>query len=293
MGQKKETKHSLMMHCQKYPCLQIQDIMKFLHQSSFGCEHMVSDLDAVIERICKERETLKSAQKEPEGMNEFEVAIAEWKSKGYPALHHSDEFRATYHPSYRVIANRYVPFLPVLAKIDEMLQQKSVVIAIDGRSASGKTTFSEMLKEIYDCNVLHMDDFFLRPEQRTPERFAEVGGNIDRERFLEEVLMPLEKNESIQYRRFDCATFTMWPPVAITPKKLTIIEGAYSMHPAFAKYYDLSVFLDVSEELQKQRIERRNTVQMAKRFFEEWIPLENIYFTEMQVKERCDLLITV
>ena len=150
-----------------------------------------------------------------------------------------------------------------------------------------------MLKDIYDCNLLHMDDFFLRPEQRTPERFAEAGGNIDRERFLEEVLIPLSKNETISYRRLDCSTFTMCPSVEIAPKKLTIIEGAYSMHPAFEKYYDLSVFLDVSKELQKQRIEKRNTAQMAKRFFEEWIPLENIYFSEMKVKERCNLSITV
>ena len=34
-----------------------------------------------------------------------------------------------------------------------------------------------------------MDDFFLRPEQRRPERFAEPGGNVDRERFAAEVLV--------------------------------------------------------------------------------------------------------
>lgn len=353
MEQRKKTRKFLITHYQRYPRLQIQDLLKFLHQSSFGCEHMVTDLDAVIERIRKESEIgscegthlkdeldgeysrihlsylqqglsvetlgtlfLKSAQNEPKGIHAleeklciakellcekelpfsvkaFEEATSEWKRNGYPALHHSDKFREVYHPSYRVIANRYVPFLPVLAKIDEMLQEKSVVIAIEGGSASGKTTFSEMLKDIYDCNVLHMDDFFLRPEQRTPERFAEAGGNIDRERFLEEVLMPLSKNETISYRRLDCSTFTMCPSVEIIPKKLTIIEGAYSMHPAFEKYYDLSVFLDVSKELQKQRIEKRNTAQMVKRFFEEWIPLENIYFSEMKVKERCNLSITV
>ena len=66
-----------------------------------------------------------------------------------------------------------------------------VMVAIDGKCTSGKTTLASKLAEIYDCNVFHMDDFFLRPEQRTSERFAEIGGNVDYERFQEEVLFPL------------------------------------------------------------------------------------------------------
>ena len=79
-----------------------------------------------------------------------------------------------------------------------MLQNGNAVIAIEGGSASGKTTLGALLETLYDCTVFHMDDFFLRPEQRTPERYAEVGGNIDRERFLEEVLIPLRQKETIE-----------------------------------------------------------------------------------------------
>ena len=158
-----------------------------------------------------------------------------------------------------------------------------------GGSASGKTTLGEMLKELYDCNVFHMDDFFLRPEQRTEERYAEAGGNIDRERFLEEVLIPLSRNKPVHYRKFDCSTLTLSPAATINPKKLTIVEGAYSMHPAFAGYYDLTVFLDISYELQKARIAKRNSPQMAERFYNEWIPLEETYFSETRAKERSDM----
>ena len=88
-----------------------------------------------------------------------------------------------------------------------------------------------------------MDDFFLRPEQRTEARFTQPGGNVDRERFLEEVLIPLREGRPIDYRRFDCATFTIAPPQRIKAGTLNIVEGAYSMHPDLAPYYDLSVFL--------------------------------------------------
>ena len=52
-------------------------------------------------------------------------------------------------------------------------------------AGSGKSVLGQLLSEVYSCNLFHMDDFFLRPEQRTAERLAEAGGNVDRERFLE------------------------------------------------------------------------------------------------------------
>ncbi len=229
----------------------------------------------------------------PFSLDEFEKAAGEWQAEGYPAVHHSDVFRDAFKPSYRVIDNRYVPFLPLFARLDEMLKKGSAILAVEGGSASGKTTLSEMLKEIYGCAVFHMDDFFLRPEQRTPERYAEAGGNIDRERFLEEVLIPLSRNEPVNYRRFDCASMKICSPIKICPEKLTVIEGAYSMHPLLANYYDISVFLDVLPELQRKRISVRNSPQVAQRFHSEWIPLEREYFSKLQVKQRCSMTVTI
>lgn len=229
----------------------------------------------------------------PFDIDEFDRAAEEWRSAGYPAVRHSEGFRENYKPSYRVISNRFVPFLPLLARIDKALKKGRVTLAVDGGSASGKSTLGEMLSEIYDCTVFHMDDFFLRPEQRTAERYAEVGGNVDRERFLEEVLIPHSRGSVVEYRPFDCSTFELCPPVAIAPKRLTIIEGAYSMHPELAIYYDLTALLDISPELQRKRIEKRNSPQMAERFFAEWIPLERVYFKEMQVRERCDVVVAI
>lgn len=187
----------------------------------------------------------------------------------------------------------YIPFQPLFEKIDDMLSEGQVRLAIEGSSASGKTTLGKILAEIYDCTLFHMDDFFLRPEQRTAERLAEAGGNVDRERFLQEVLIPLNKNEAINYLRFDCSTFTLSPSTVLVPKPLTVTEGAYSMHPSLAQYYNLSVFLDISPELQRERILKRNTPQSAQNFFEKWIPLEKRYFEAMNVKERCDFVIPI
>ena len=62
------------------------------------------------------------------------------------------------------------------------------MIAIDGKCASGKTTLAYYIQSIYECNLFHMDDFFLREEQKSEERVREIGGNIDYERFKVEVI---------------------------------------------------------------------------------------------------------
>ena len=184
-------------------------------------------------------------------------------------------------------------FLPLFLKLDSMLQEKEILLAIDGGSAAGKTTLGKLLEQRYACNVFHMDDFFLRPEQRTKERLAEPGGNVDRERFYEEVLKRLVEKKEVTYRRYDCKTMSLLEPVTVAPTRLTVVEGAYSMHPSLSDCYDYSVFLEIDEETQKERIMKRNTPEIAERFFKEWILLEREYFEKLHVKERCDMVIPV
>lgn len=168
-------------------------------------------------------------------------------------------------------------------QIDRLLAEKDrVLVAIDGNCAAGKTTLASLLAAQYDCNVFHMDDFFLRPEQRTAERFAEVGGNVDYERFMEEVLLPLKAGKTFSYQPFDCSTFTLTQPVAIAPKKLNIVEGTYSHHPYFGDSYDLKIVLIVDENTQRERILQRPAF-LHKRFFEEWIPMEQNYFVGFDI----------
>lgn len=220
-------------------------------------------------------------------------AIQQWSAAGYPACHHSEAYRAAYRPAYRVVHHAFADALPLLAAIDRMLAERpTVTLAIEGSSAAGKSTLADRLAQVYGATVFHMDDFFLRPEQRTAERYAEPGGNVDRERFLREVLLPLANGQTVAYRRFNCADWTLQEPVMMQPGRLNIVEGAYSMHPELAAQYDLSVFLQVEPELQRRRILRRNSPEQAERFFTDWIPLEAKYFAAMHPADRCTLTLT-
>lgn len=221
-------------------------------------------------------------------------AVEAWKRQDCPAVHHTELFEQRMLPAYRVIRREFIWMLPLLAQVDKLIQsQCGGVVAIDGGSAAGKSTLAHCLEKIYDCQVYHMDDFFLRPEQRTPRRLAEPGGNVDRERFMEQVLLPVSRGEPVWLQRYNCKTQTLSEPVECAPKALTFVEGVYAAHPALAWRYDLSAYVSVDPELQRTRILERNTPEEQERFFQEWIPMENHYFEATKIDERCDLVLEV
>ncbi len=166
----------------------------------------------------------------------------------------------------------------------------NIIIAIDGPCASGKTTFAKALKDTLDCNVIAVDDFFLQPQQRTTQRLDTAGGNFDKERLLQEVIVPLKDGAEFSYRPFDCKTCTLLAPIKIDPKPITIIEGVYSCHPDLQKFYDLRFFVKTDKETQLQRLTQRSP-QMLSRFIEQWIPMEDRYFNTFDIESKCSVVI--
>ena len=208
----------------------------------------------------------------------------------FPAVHHSDVYARTYHPAYRVVHEAYARCFALFCRIDALLAHVSApIIAIDGRSASGKSTLAEHLHAVYGACVIHMDDFFLPPAKRKASRLAEPGGNVDYERFKAEVLAPLNTRRPFSYRIFDCKKMDFAGERAIDPRAPVVIEGAYSLRPDFGRYYDLSVFCSISPDFQKKRILARNGQEMLERFLSAWIPLEERYFSAFSIEAGCAL----
>jgi len=163
-----------------------------------------------------------------------------------------------------------------------------VFVAIDGDAAAGKTTLAQNLRQLYDCNVVPMDDFFLPPDLRTESRLAEPGGNVDYDRFKLEVLEPLLAGRGFSYRPFDCRIWDFADAVSFAPAKLTIVEGSYSLHPLLADAYHIKVFLKLDEDEQKRRILARNGAEMAEKFKNIWIPMEKRYHAAFGIEATCD-----
>jgi len=183
-------------------------------------------------------------------------------------------------------------------RIDQLHDIKErVVIAIDGNSTAGKSSLAALLKGSFSCSVISMDHFFLKPYQRTPERLSQPGGNIDHDRFIDQVITPLKTGESFIYYPYDCKLDKQGGPVTVDNDTLIVIEGVYSMHPLFFNdrniqcIYDITVFLQIEEAEQKRRLLLRNKF-LYERFINEWIPMENKYFEFYKIAEKCDFIVS-
>ncbi len=218
--------------------------------------------------------------------NAMRRAHADFREKGYPIPSHSPEYRRLYRPAYRVV-DRCCSFPLMIREALERSRENLTILALDGRCGSGKSTLARALSRKYGWTVVSMDDFFLRPEQRTETRYAMAGGNVDAERVLEEVLKPLREGGEVKYRPFDCRTmgFQEERPVPVT--SVVILEGTYACHPMLWSFSDLHVFLDIDPVRQMERILRRNG-ERAEDFRTRWIPLEEHYFRETGVEYLCE-----
>lgn len=190
---------------------------------------------------------------------------------------HTPAYHAAYAPAYRVISTQCASILPALCAIAKKQEKQRLLICIDGPCGSGKTTCGKLLQQTIDAALIPMDDFFLPHAKKTTERLAQPGGNADWERLVDEVMLPWSKHQAIAYRPYDCHADGLAAPIDVPERKVTIIEGSYSLLPAIRQHADLSIFLTISPELQQARIRQRNGEDMLQMFIQRWIPLERAY----------------
>lgn len=217
--------------------------------------------------------------------------MEDYEKAGYPVVSHSDIYRETYHPHYRLVRKKYVDWFPILFQIAKLLDEKEhVIISIDGDCGSGKTTYTELINQVFDANVFHMDDYYL-PMAMRDENWRQIpAGNMDLSRFRQEVLEPARQGDDINYRPFNCQKKAYEDVSLIEAKKLTVIEGSYSQHPDLADYYDLKIFLTCDREIQIGRLMKREGDYYP--MFEScWMPLERMYHEKYQIRDKANLVV--
>lgn len=317
----------------RYPLMEPQDAVVFLHQRAFGSGPMAEGREAALQNL---QEELKGVQKdsdkplfEPLGAGVARMNLASpdfprletaagmyvasakipdreafqrgldalvqhwpecagyvitYRAKGCPKPFHSAAFRAAYRPAYRVVSAKYQRFIDVFQKIDEQWDKPRLLVAIDGRCGSGKSSLSQLISSAYGAVVLHMDDFFQTEQQKAAGERAPVA-NIDGPR-LKAALTPLSKGEPFEFRPYDCLTGEYLPPRFIHPGRMAVVEGSYCLHPKIRLDYDVKIFLTIDYKTQLERIKVRNP-DLYDRFVAEWIPNEEKYFRAFGIQEEC------
>lgn len=219
--------------------------------------------------------------------------LAHYRAQNCPMVHHSEVFRRHYNPSYRIASEYYVNIIPILCAIDRArASQPRLRVAIDGPCAGGKSTLGAVLNNIYDCALFHMDDFFLQPEQRTPQRLAEPGGNVDYERFSREILSPLLADQPIRYRPWLCHSGAFGQEITEAPSPLSVVEGCYCLRPDLRDAFQLRIWVDAPWPVRRKRLLKRGGADCLARFEQQWIPMEERYFEHFAVPACCHVHFT-
>lgn len=261
-------------------CLSTKTIFKLF---CLTAENTVQDLSGLAE-------ALGSIYTLPFPREEVSQTLAEYRFQGCPMVSHSEGYRTAYAPAYRVIRQQYTQYIPLLAAIDQQLSLGCPVrVAIDGPCASGKSTLGAVLEAVYGCPVIHMDDFFLRPEQRSPERLAQPGGNVDYERFDQEVLSPLCEGTPAHYRPWQCGVGSFGPELVVEPTPLLVVEGCYALRLDLRDRYTLRVWLEAPWEVRRVRLLDRGGPSCLDMFQNHWIPMEDRYFQAHRVQAGCHI----
>ncbi len=64
-GEEDDFRRIFVLHCKRYPLMEVQDIYKLIHQASMGSEHAVQDLDVTRSFLEREVNELADGPEEP------------------------------------------------------------------------------------------------------------------------------------------------------------------------------------------------------------------------------------
>lgn len=127
-------------------------------------------------------------------------------------------------------------------------------VAIDGQARAGKTTLAAYLSKKYGAPVVHLSDFILPPARRAADAETTPAGDLDLERFDEEIVTPWLEKRPLVYTTVDPTSGEMLDRRALPDGQMFIFEGTYVLHPYIRDFYDLRLFVRVGEEEQARRL---------------------------------------
>jgi len=180
----------------------------------------------------------------------------------------------------------------LIAEIETRLthDDRVVVVSFDGRSGAGKSTLASIVAFAFDATVIQTDDFFAAEvsnvewDRRSPEQRA--ADAIDWRRLRRDVIEPLRKGLAARWFAFDFAAGTRadgtYPMQTIatnrSPTRLVFLDGVYSSRPELADVIDLSVLVEITGALRRQRLAAREDAAFLKAWHARWDCAEAHYF---------------
>jgi len=137
---------------------------------------------------------------------------------------------------------------------------KPFMIGIAGAGGAGKTTFATNLTKFIGQGrslAIDLDDYLLSREERGKLEITGYNPRANKLLLARTNVENLKTRISITKPRYDHLTGKVLSEEQASPRDIIIIEGVTTFYPELQELYDLSFFLDASDETQiKSRINR-------------------------------------
>lgn len=148
----------------------------------------------------------------------------------------------------------------LLDTIEELKKTyNAFAVAIDGMTGAGKTALAAHLSKRFGAPVVHLDDFRLPLSERKPDWETTPGGEMDFERFDEEIVTPWLTKKPLVYSVVDPKSGEITERRALPDGQMFLFEGTYALHPLIRDFYDLRLFMKVDGQVQASRLEKDGT----------------------------------
>ena len=201
---------------------------------------------------------------------------------------HSKIYKSIYKPSYRLALAKDLNIEVRARKVQMYIDQvkanintldKKVLIALEGRCASGKTTISKLIK---DVTLIHIDDFF---DEKKEDRlnYKELINLLNRIKYA-------KVGEIIEYNAFSCRDWKYYKK-EITVNNVILFEGVYSYSEEIRDYFDKVIFSVISKDEQLYRLNKRENEYYLQKYLNEWIPREEEYYESFDFVSNANILI--
>jgi uridine kinase len=155
------------------------------------------------------------------------------------------------------------------------------VVAIDGRSGSGKTALAARLRSELRAPVVTLEDLY--------GGWDGLEHGIDL--LVSEVLEPLGAGSAARVPRYDWVTAAWRPPWLLEPPKVLIVEGAGAGARRAATYESTLIWMEAPEVVRKKRALARDGETFTP-YWDMWARQEDAMLTREHTQDRADLIIT-
>jgi uridine kinase len=153
------------------------------------------------------------------------------------------------------------------------------IIAIDGESGSGKSTFATALSEYLSAAIIEGDDFYTGGIKIRKDSVQNRINDCIDWKIQREVLESLKSKKQASWFRFDWQAFDgsySKKRTTLLANQIVILEGVYSTREELLNLIDYTILMHTSKEIRLNRLIKREGQIGA--WEKKWHEAEDYYF---------------